>query len=98
MRMVVGGGRTGESTGESVWGSLGVAWFSRDAKKAAIMCANRGGDTDTMGAMDVAICGAMNGIESIPADWLKTLEETNNLNFLELADQIIETRPAFNKD
>ena len=89
---------TGTMTSESVSAALAVAWFCRDAKKAAIMCANMGGDTDTMGAMAVAICGAMNGIESIPADWLKTLEETNNLNFLELADQIIETRPAFNKD
>ena len=85
-------------TSESVSAALAVAWFCRDAKKAAIMCANMGGDTDTMGAMGVAICGAMNGIESIPADWLKTLEETNNLNFFELADQIIEARPAFNKD
>ena len=85
-------------TSESVSAALAVAWFCKDAKKAAIMCANMGGDTDTMGAMAVAICGAMNGIESIPAEWLKTLEETNHLNFLELADQIIEARPAFNKD
>lgn len=89
---------TGTMTSESVSAALAVAWFCKDAKKAAIMCANMGGDTDTMGAMAVAICGAMNGIESIPTDWLKTLEETNNLNFFELADQIIEARPAFNKD
>ena len=89
---------TGTMTSESVSAALAVAWFCKDAKKAAIMCANMGGDTDTMGAMAVAICGAMNGIESIPAEWLKTLEETNHLNFLELADQIIEARSAFNKD
>ena len=72
---------TGTMTSESVSAALAVAWFCRDAKKAAIMCANMGGDTDTMGAMAVAICGAMNGIESTPADWLKTLEATTNLTF-----------------
>ena len=88
---------TGTMTSESVPAALAVAWFCKDAKKAAIMCANMGGDTDTMGAMAVAICGAMNGIDNIPADWLKTLEETNHLDFFALADQILEVRPAFNK-
>ncbi|EKS7813418.1 ADP-ribosylglycohydrolase family protein [Edwardsiella piscicida] len=45
--------------------------------RCAELCANLGGDTDTIGAMATAICGALSGIQGIRADWLATLRQVN---------------------
>lgn len=44
--------------------------------EAVTYAVNMGGDTDTIGAMTGAIAGAFHGAESIPAEWLNTLENT----------------------
>jgi ADP-ribosylglycohydrolase len=36
--------------------------------KCAMLAANLGGDTDTIGAMATAICGALHGIEAFPEE------------------------------
>jgi ADP-ribosylglycohydrolase len=35
-----------------------------DPTRCAVLCANLGGDTDTIGAMATAICGALKGIDA----------------------------------
>lgn len=89
---------TGTMTSESVPAALAVAWYCRDAEKAAIMCANMGGDTDTIGAMACAICGAFQGIDAIRSDWLETLENTNDLDFHALATRIEVARRTFSTE
>ena len=48
----------GVNTSESVPAALAIAYYSFDVRKCALLCANLGGDTDTIGAMAAAICGA----------------------------------------
>lgn len=86
---------TGTLTSESVPAALAIAYYCQDPNKSAHMCANLGGDTDTIGAMATAICGAFKGIDSIDSSRLKTLEQTNNLDFKQLALQIINARSEF---
>ena len=38
------------------------------------MIVNRGGDSDTLGAITGAICGAYYGVEAIPTRWLENLQ------------------------
>lgn len=86
---------TGTMTSESVTAALAVAWHCRDAWRAAVMCANMGGDTDTMGAMACAICGAKQGFAALPADKIAELEGINKLDFRALARRIVEARATF---
>ena len=51
----------GVNTSESVPAALAIAYYSFDVRKCALLCANLGGDTDTIGAMAAAICGAARG-------------------------------------
>ncbi len=80
---------------ESVPAALAVAYYCQDAKKAALMCANMGGDTDTIGSMAAAICGAYKGIKSIPEEWLKFLEQVNKIDFKDYSNKIIKLRQEF---
>lgn len=89
---------TGTMTSESVPAALAIAWYCRDAEKAARMCANLGGDTDTIGAMACAICGAMQGIEAIPQTRVAFLEKTNGLDFMALAARIVDARAHFDAE
>ena len=54
---------------------------------------NRGGDTDTVGAVTGAIAGARFGKESLPDRWLDTIEYQEDLELLgqALATTDIET-------
>lgn len=51
-----------------------------EPNRCAILCANLGGDTDTIGAMATAICGAIHGVDSIDPDFKRQLDEVNALN------------------
>lgn len=86
---------TGTMTSESVTAALAVAWHCRDAWRAAVMCANMGGDTDTMGAMACAICGAAQGISGLPADKVAELERINGLDFRAIARRVADARETF---
>lgn len=50
-----------------------------DLQKAIFAAANMGGDTDTVGSMVGALCGAFSGIGSISPILVEQVEETNNL-------------------
>ncbi len=80
---------------ESVPAALAVAYYCRDPKKAAIMCANMGGDTDTIGSMATAICGAYTGITGIPGQWLDFLIKVNKIDFNAYSTKIMQLRDEF---
>lgn len=77
---------TGVCIIESVPTAIAVAYYFREPNKSAIFCANLGGDTDTIGAMATAICGAYTGIEGICDEYIKILDQQNHVDFNYYAD------------
>ena len=72
----------GTSTIESVPAAIAMVELAgTDPNRCAILCANLGGDTDTIGAMATAICGALNGVESIDPALKEELDTVNQLDF-----------------
>jgi ADP-ribosyl-[dinitrogen reductase] hydrolase len=63
------------------------------AEEAIVTAVNRGGDTDTVGAITGAIAGARFGYDSLPKRWLETIEYREDLTLLAqaLATTDIET-------
>lgn len=82
----------GVNTSESVPAALAIAYYSFDVKKCALMCANLGGDTDTIGAMATAICGGANGIQGIPEEYIEVIRKANSIDMEPYADAIIKKR------
>jgi ADP-ribosylglycohydrolase len=71
----------GVSTIESVPAALAMVQLAQtDPTRCAVLCANLGGDTDTIGAMATAICGALHGAEAIEAGLLAELKRMNPLD------------------
>ncbi|EKC2244528.1 ADP-ribosylglycohydrolase family protein [Salmonella enterica] len=62
--------------------------------KCAVLAANLGGDTDTIGAMATAICGAVQGIQSIPEDYIQNINQANNIDFTPFSHQLYRYRTA----
>ncbi|WEL18891.1 ADP-ribosylglycohydrolase [Halorhabdus sp. SVX81] len=57
--------------------------LTADSAEAAIVSAvNRGGDTDTIGAVAGAVAGARFGVESLPDRWLEPLDYREDLSLL----------------
>lgn len=46
-----------------------------DIQKALLIAANSGGDTDTLGCIAGGLCGAKNGLNSIPKRWERFVEK-----------------------
>lgn len=86
---------TGTMTSESVTAALCVAFWCRDPWRAAQMCANMGGDSDTIGSMAAAICGAYVGFHLMPQPIVSQLETINQLDFLALAQEVAVGRTNF---
>ncbi|MCM0599410.1 ADP-ribosylglycohydrolase family protein [Periweissella fabalis] len=85
---------TSELTSESVPTALIIAYYTRDVKKCAQMCANLGGDTTTIGALATAICGAKNGWQSISKDWCSLIDRQNPSQDLKgIAQQMLTFEP-----
>ncbi|WP_192458374.1 ADP-ribosylglycohydrolase family protein [Musicola keenii] len=61
-------------------------------QRCAVLSANLGGDTDTIGAMATAICGALHGIKAFPAAWISTINQVNATDFTPLAASLSELR------
>lgn len=81
---------TGTMISESIPAAVAIAYFTRDVQQCALMCANLGGDTDTIGAMATAICGAKNGLDAIPNDWIELIDKKNpQHNFESYAEAIL---------
>ena len=63
-----------------------------DSAEAAIVTAvNRGGDTDTVGAVTGAVAGARFGADALPDRWLEAIDETDELD--RLARELLEVTP-----
>ncbi len=58
------------------------------AEEAIVTAVNRGGDTDTIGAIAGSVAGARFGASQLPNRWLSATEERSELE--SLADQLVE--------
>ncbi|MHA7848535.1 ADP-ribosylglycohydrolase family protein [Serratia sp. D1N4] len=63
-----------------------------DPQRCAVLAANLGGDTDTIGAMATAICGALHGIGAFPAEWIDTINHANQIDFQPYAAALTRLR------
>lgn len=83
---------------DSVPCAISIAYYSfGDVLKCAKLCANLGGDTDTIGAMATAICGGVFGIEKIPRDVIDLIKNANNVNFENYSKILLKKRNTLNK-
>ncbi|NDO83830.1 hypothetical protein CJP72_24750 [Citrobacter sp. NCU1] len=83
----------GTSTLESVPCAIAMVELAQtDPNRCAILCANLGGDTDTIGAMATAICGAIHGIGAISPDLKQELDAVNQLDFARYATGLVRLR------
>ena len=63
-----------------------------DPWQAALMAANIGDDTDTIGAIAGAMAGACSGISTIPKDAITTIRKANNLALETVACHLLALR------
>lgn len=56
--------------------------FAESAEEAIVTAVNRGGDTDTIGAIAGAVAGARFGASQLPDRWLAAIDETDELEAL----------------
>ncbi|MBS0881499.1 ADP-ribosylglycohydrolase family protein [Pantoea sp. JGM49] len=84
---------TGTATIESVPAAIAMVELTNtDPNRCAILCANLGGDTDTIGAMAVAICGALHGIDGIDSQLKAELDAANALDFTRYSNAFMRFR------
>lgn len=83
---------TGVITSESIPAALAIAYYSKTPDKCAFICANLGGDTDTIAAMATAICGAKCGISSISNEVIDLINEKNKVDFRPYVKDIMDLR------
>nr|WP_113865628.1 ADP-ribosylglycohydrolase family protein [Brenneria salicis]NMN90018.1 ADP-ribosylglycohydrolase [Brenneria salicis ATCC 15712 = DSM 30166]RBP64335.1 ADP-ribosylglycohydrolase [Brenneria salicis ATCC 15712 = DSM 30166]RLM31444.1 hypothetical protein BHG07_05285 [Brenneria salicis ATCC 15712 = DSM 30166] len=84
---------TGAEMIESVPAAIAMVELSEtDPNRCAILCANLGGDTDTIGAMATAICGAINGIGSIAPHFKQQLDEANHIDIEHYSSELLRLR------
>lgn len=77
---------------ESVPAAVAIAYYAKDPNVCALLCANLGGDTDTIGAMATAICGAFTGVEKINEQYIETLNTQNDVEFERYINILVEGR------
>ena len=89
----------GTTTIESVPAAIAMADLAGlDPNRCAEFCANLGGDTDTIGAMATAICGANSGIGGFNTASLEQLIDVNNINFDTYSEEFLKYRSARSLD
>lgn len=83
----------GTSTLESVPAAIAMVELAgTDPNRCAILCANLGGDTDTIGAMATAICGALQGVQAIHSALKAELDKVNQLDFGYYCEHLLHYR------
>lgn len=82
----------GTLTSESVPAALAIAYYCKDPHDCALFCANIGGDTDTIGAMATAICGAKSGYKTINKDWINMIDQNNDVQLHDYAEMLEKER------
>ncbi|MGC6405892.1 ADP-ribosylglycohydrolase family protein [Bisgaard Taxon 45] len=72
---------TGVQIIESVPAAIALAYYAQEPNVCSYLCANLGGDTDTIGAMATAICGAFTGLSQFNPAWRALLCTQNDIDF-----------------
>lgn len=76
---------------ESVACAFGIVKLAKgDPVQAVTLSANIGGDTDTIGAIAGAVCGAWKGAAVFPSEWLDLLEQVNQFDLVVQANSLSE--------
>lgn len=71
--------------------ALGMLIVSNGAYRESVLGGvNYGRDADSIASMAGAMAGAMAGIESIPSDWLNTVEKESKRDFRIIADELVD--------
>lgn len=82
---------TGVQMSETVPTSLAIVKIANgDPVEAVKIAANMGGDCDTIGAIVGGICGAIQGADAFPLDWIERLQEVNGYDFDDYAEKLYE--------
>ncbi|MFH8739126.1 ADP-ribosylglycohydrolase family protein [Streptomyces sp. NPDC017964] len=85
---------TSVASQESVPAAFAVlALADGDPWRSALLAANLGGDSDTIGAIAGAIAGSVHGFAALPATEVRTLHEVNDLELEPLTRQLLTHRP-----
>ncbi|MBY7144545.1 ADP-ribosylglycohydrolase family protein [Virgibacillus sp. NKC19-3] len=82
----------GTATNESVPAALAIAYYCKDPHHCALFCANIGGDTDTIGAMATAICGAKSGYKALDTVWIDIIDQNNHVHLQKYASKLLKGR------
>lgn len=77
---------------ESVPAALSIAYYAKDVEHCSLLCANLGGDTDTIGAMACAIRGAYEGYTSIRPELIEAIKTANSVDFMTYAQYLNQAR------
>lgn len=84
---------TGLPIADSVPAAFAVLSLSEgDPAQCALLAANLGGDTDTIGSMATAVCGALHGPQAFPAEQIARIEQVNQIDFHAYARALEEVR------
>lgn len=83
----------GTSTLESVPAAIAMVELAGTDRTAARCYApTLGGDTDTIGAMATAICGALHGVQAIDPALKNELDAVNRLDFGHYCEKLLHFR------
>ncbi|MEL6232818.1 MAG: ADP-ribosylglycohydrolase family protein [Pseudomonadota bacterium] len=86
---------TGVQAAQSVPCAFGLAEAAQgDAWQAACRAAELGGDTDTIGAIAGALCGACSGASALPGEAVAEITRINQLDLDPLVDGLLTLRRA----
>nr|WP_202555817.1 ADP-ribosylglycohydrolase family protein [Streptomyces sp. SID4950] len=84
---------TSVASQESVPAAFAVlAVADGDPWRAALLAANLGGDSDTIGAIAGAVAGSVTGLAGLPADAVETLRTVNALDLEPLTTRLLALR------
>ena len=82
---------TGLPTAQTVPAALAVAVYAQcDPNKCAVLSANLGGDTDTLGAISCGIAGAYSGVDKFDHSVLNQVKKVNDLDLESIALRLYE--------
>ncbi|MDO7267540.1 ADP-ribosylglycohydrolase family protein [Shouchella clausii] len=87
----------GTATSESVPAALAIAYYCKEPHQCALFCANIGGDTDTIGAMATAICGAKSGYSALNRSWTDFIDQNNDTQLSNYAGKLVKGRDLVDK-
>ncbi|MEM9105499.1 MAG: ADP-ribosylglycohydrolase family protein [Pseudomonadota bacterium] len=88
---------TSVASRESVATAFGVVRLAKgDPWKAAVIAANIGDDTDTIGAMAAGMAGACAGVSAFPPEKVMRVAEVNDLDLPRIARELLAVRARQN--